>query len=104
MNEFAKRMEWLGRLPWRMIGWSLVVVLLLLPLVAMQLTPEVVWTASDFLFAAILLGGTGLLIELAVRRLPLMGYRLAAIAVILVTLLVVWASLAVATIAPQTLV
>jgi hypothetical protein len=42
--------------------------LLLVPFVAMQFTDEVAWGAFDFVFAAILLGGAGLLIERAMRR------------------------------------
>ena len=41
--------------------------LLLLPAIALLFTDEVQWTAGDFLFAAVLLGGTGLLVELVVR-------------------------------------
>ena len=43
-------------------------VVLLVPLVAMQFTEEVDWGAFDFVFAAALLVGSGLLLELAVRR------------------------------------
>lgn len=41
---------------------------LLLPLVAMQVTDEVEWSLADFVFAGALLGGTGLLFELAARK------------------------------------
>ncbi|NBD95184.1 MAG: hypothetical protein GVY11_01750 [Gammaproteobacteria bacterium] len=53
--------------PWRALGWSAAACLLLLPLVAMQFTDEVAWRGGDFLFAALLIGGTGLALELAVR-------------------------------------
>ena len=43
-------------------------VILLLPLVAMQFTDEVNWGVFDFVFAGALLGGTGLLLELAVEE------------------------------------
>jgi hypothetical protein len=39
-----------------------------LPLVAMQLTDEVVWTAQDFVAAGILLTMTGVAAEVALRR------------------------------------
>ena len=58
------------RLPWRPIGWSAAVALLLLPLVAMRLTAEVRWTLSDFVFAAVLIGGVGGAFELVVRAAP----------------------------------
>lgn len=52
---------------WRIAGWGSLVALLLLPALAMQFTREVDWTASDFVFAAILLGFLGGVVELAVR-------------------------------------
>jgi hypothetical protein len=43
--------------------------ILLLPLVAMQITDEVDWGVGDFVFAGVLLGGAGLLLhELAARK------------------------------------
>src|SRR4029079_19718614 len=39
-------------IPWRVIGWGAVTILLMLPLIAMQFTTEVNCTASDFIFAA----------------------------------------------------
>jgi hypothetical protein len=55
--------------------------ILLLPLVAMQITGEVDWGLADFVFAGALLGGTGLLFELAVRKPGNIAYRGAAIAI-----------------------
>jgi hypothetical protein len=54
---------------------------LLVPLVAMQFTEEVNWSPFDFVFAAALLGGTGLLLELAVRKPSRFAYRVATTAV-----------------------
>jgi hypothetical protein len=56
-------------------------VILLLPLVAMQFTDEVDWGVADFVLAGALLGGTGVLLELAVRKPRNLAYRVAAIAV-----------------------
>jgi hypothetical protein len=55
--------------------------ILLLPLVAMQFTDEVAWGVADFVFAGILLGGTGLLLELATRKPGKVAYRVAALAI-----------------------
>src|SRR5919109_2892900 len=55
--------------------------ILLLPLVAMQITDEVNWGLADFVFAGALLGGTGLLLELAARKPGNIAYRAAAIAI-----------------------
>ena len=69
--------------------------ILLIPFVAMQFTREVNWTASDFVIAAILLAGTGLLFELAAAKLRTRKSRLIAIAVIGFCFVFVWAELAV---------
>ena len=60
---------------WRMIGWGTAGVLLLLPLVAMQLTAQVSWTVGDFIFAAMMFGLVGAILELAVGRSPSWAYR-----------------------------
>jgi hypothetical protein len=52
--------------------------ILLVPLVAMQLTDEVDWGVADFVFAAGLLVGSGLLLELAMRKPRVLAYRVAA--------------------------
>lgn len=62
----------------RIIGWGGAGLLLLAPLVAMQFTDEVDWTASDFVFAGLLLGGLGVALELAVRRGRDWSHRIAA--------------------------
>ncbi|HYF25086.1 MAG TPA: hypothetical protein VD931_05055 [Baekduia sp.] len=54
---------------------------LLLPLIGMQVSDEVQWSPADFVFAAVLLAGTGLLLELAARRPRTAGPRVAAAAV-----------------------
>ena len=69
--------------------------LLLLPFLAMQITVEVNWSLSDFAIAALLLFGSGLLIEAVLRSLKRRIYRRIAIAAILILLVLVWAELAV---------
>jgi cytochrome b subunit of formate dehydrogenase len=69
--------------------------ILLVPLVAMQFTSEVIWTGFDFAVAAALLTGTGLLFELALRKLHTKPARIKAGALLGVALLLVWAELAV---------
>jgi hypothetical protein len=54
---------------------------LLVPLVAMQVTDEVNWSLADFVLAGALLGGTGLLYELSARKPGNIVYRAAAIAI-----------------------
>ncbi len=69
--------------------------LLLLPFIAMQFTREVNWSLSDFVIAGILLFGTGLTIELVLRKIRQTKYRLLLCSIILLALFLVWAELAV---------
>jgi hypothetical protein len=56
--------------------------ILLLPLVAMQITDEVDWGLADFAFAGALLGGTGLLLhQLATRKAGNIAYQAVATAI-----------------------
>lgn len=71
------------------------VLLLLIPLVAMQFTQEVVWTLSDFVVAGILLFGTGLTYVLVARQGGNTTYRVAVGVAVAAGLLLVWANLAV---------
>lgn len=68
---------------------------LLLPLVAMQLSDEVNWTPFDFVIAGILLFSTGLAYELVARRSSRAAYRIAVGVALATALLLVWANLAV---------
>ncbi|MGK0255233.1 MAG: peptidoglycan/LPS O-acetylase OafA/YrhL [Mariniflexile sp.] len=69
--------------------------LLLIPIIAMQITDEVNWTLIDFVVAGGLLLGTGLLCELAIRKIKKIKYRVAVCVALLVLLLLIWAELAV---------
>lgn len=69
--------------------------ILLIPLIAMQFTREVNWTSTDFVIAAVLLAGTGMLFEVASAKLRSRKSRLIACAVIGFCFLFVWAELAV---------
>jgi hypothetical protein len=69
--------------------------LLLLPLVAMLFTEEVDWGPGDFILAAIILGGTGLLFELALRRSTDNAYRTGMLLALVTTLLLAWSNAAV---------
>jgi hypothetical protein len=69
--------------------------LLTIPAIAMVFTTEVNWTAFDFVVGGVLLVGTGLICEIALRVLKKTSHRVVACAVILAVLFVVWAELAV---------
>ena len=80
----------------RLIGIVLTVVLILLiPLIAMQFTDEVNWTLLDFVVAGVLLLATGFLSEVVIRKVNKMEYRIAIYLAILVAFLLIWAELAV---------
>jgi len=69
--------------------------LLLVPLIAMQVTDEVRWSPFDFVVAAALLFGTGLTYELVARRMGSIAYRAAVGVAVAAALLLVWINLAV---------
>lgn len=80
----------------RLIGILITAALLLLiPFIAMQFTNEVKWTRFDFVVAGVLLFGTGLLCELALRIVRKTRYRIAVVGAILLALFIIWAELAV---------
>lgn len=72
-----------------------VMLILLIPLIAMQFTNEVDWSLGDFLVMGVLLSGTGLMCELVLRIVKKIEYRLLLIAAILFGFFLVWAQLAV---------
>lgn len=69
--------------------------LLLIPLIAMQFTPEVNWTLSDFIVMGGLLLAVGLLVELVLRKVSTRRNRILLGLAILFGFLLVWAELAV---------
>lgn len=73
----------------------LAVMLLLIPLIAMQFTDEVNWKLGDFLIAGVLLIGTGLMCELVFRKVKNIYFQIAICLALLVLLLLIWAELAV---------
>lgn len=80
----------------RLIGIVLTVALLLLvPFLAMQFGEEVNWTLIDFVVAGVLLLGTGLLIELVLRKVKKTSNRIIICGVILFVLALIWIELAV---------
>lgn len=81
--------------PWRITGWGFAALLLLLPLVAMQFTAEVNWTASDFVFAGVLIGAVGFATELTVRRTQVPTYRAGVGLALVAGFLTIWADAAV---------
>lgn len=81
-----------NRLPFTLLAVPL---LLLIPLIAMQFTPEVNWSPADFLVMSALLFSTALIIELVLRKIKSKQHRIILCVAVLLTFLLVWAELAV---------
>lgn len=80
----------------RLLGIIIFVSLLLVvPLIAMQVTSEVSWTIFDFLIAGVLLFGTGLILEIIIRKVKTKRNRILIVTFVLILLLLVWLELAV---------
>ena len=80
---------------WRIVVWAAAALILLLPLLAMQVTDQVAWSLTDFVFAGALLVGAGLTYELAARKAGNIAYRAAIGVAGAAALLLVWLSLGV---------
>lgn len=70
-------------------------VILSIPMIAMQFTDQVNWKTGDFVIMGILLFGTGIVCELALRMFSHSKYKYIVCGVILLAFLLVWAELAV---------
>lgn len=80
----------------RLSGILLAVALLLLvPLVAMQFSTGVDWDLKDFIVAGLLLSGTGLTIELIIRKTKSNERRFLLAALVVIILVLIWGQLAV---------
>jgi len=78
-----------------MVWATVVALILLIPLVAMQFTDEVAWTLSDFIVMGVLLFGTGLTYVLITRSSSNTAYRFAVGIAVGTAFLLVWLNLAV---------
>tara|TARA_B100000678_G_scaffold278994_1_gene274260 strand:+ start:289 stop:537 length:249 start_codon:yes stop_codon:yes gene_type:complete len=70
-------------------------ILLLIPLVAMQLTKEVNWSLFDFIIMGAMLLITGLLGEVILKRVKKSKHRLILMVAIVMIFFLIWAELAV---------
>lgn len=75
--------------------FSIVGILLLIPLIAMQFTDKVKWSPFDFMIMGILLSITGIIAALIWTKIKSVQYRIAFLLVLLVVLLLIWLELAV---------
>lgn len=80
---------------WSLLVWGAAAGLLLLPLVAMQFTHEVAWTAFDFAVFGTMLAVACGIFELAVRLSGSFAYRAGVGVAVVAGFLLVWVNLAV---------
>ena len=82
-----------GNWAWvRPLAWGGGAALILLPLIAKNLTQEVGWEVGDFMFAAIMVGAVGAAFELAVRVRSSWSYRAGAALGLAAGFLIIWAN------------
>jgi hypothetical protein len=80
---------------WRIAGWSIAALLLLLPLITMQFTDAVNWDETDFAVAGTLIVGVGATYELAVRMTDNIAFRCAVGVALAAACFLIWMNLAV---------
>src|SRR3712207_3821669 len=80
---------------WRIAGWGIAALLLLLPLMAMQFTDEVNCDETDFAVAGALIVGVGVTYELAGRMTGNVAYRPAVGVALAAAFILIWMNLAV---------
>ena len=69
--------------------------MLIIPLIAMQLTDEVEWSLFDFIIMGTLLLITGLMGEIIFKKVKKYKHRVILYVVVAITFLLIWAELAV---------
>ena len=91
-TALKERSTMLARNTYRSVGGVALVTafVLLIPLLAMQVTDEVVWDLADFVFAGTLIFGTGLTFVLAARKAGNIAYRAAVGVALAAAFILVW--------------
>jgi hypothetical protein len=89
-SERAGRGDWNY---WRIARWSAVPILLLIPLVMMQSTPDWHWGPGGFVLAGIVIGAPVLLYEVAASRSMSSAYGIAAAVALAASFLTVWTTI-----------
>ena len=73
----------------------IIAILLLIPLIAMQITDEINWNLFDFVIAGVLLLATGLTCDFVIRKVNKNKFRILIFVVIFLMFLLIWAELAI---------
>lgn len=93
MTESTKPANAVARNYWRIVRWTAALALLLTPLVMMQISDGWHWTAGSFLFAGTMIGGVGLLYELAERASESRAYRAGVAVTLVASFLTIWTAI-----------
>lgn len=70
-------------------------IILSIPAIAMLFTNEVQWSLLDFILAAVLIFGTGLVISIISRKVQKKRLRWVLVMLVIITLILLWVELAV---------
>jgi hypothetical protein len=92
MNEMLSNDGWLARLPWRPLVWGGAAALYAVPVVAKLTVPGMLWDETDFIFAAVLIFGSALLVEIGLRLSSDVAYRMAVAVAVGATFFTIWAN------------
>lgn len=74
---------------------AVIVILLLIPFIAMQISDSVNWSLSDFVIMGLLLSGTGILCEFTLRKVKTTKNRIIICLIIILIFILIWTELAV---------
>lgn len=74
---------------------TIIEMILLIPFIAMQFTPEVRWTLADFVIAGIVFLGFGSMIEGIILKIQNRTYKTLLYIILIILFLLLWAELAV---------
>ncbi|WP_299765461.1 hypothetical protein [uncultured Dokdonia sp.] len=74
---------------------TIIGMILLIPFIAMQFTPEVRWALADFVIAGIVLLGFGSMIEGIILKIQNRTYKTLLYIILIILFLLLWAELAV---------
>ena len=78
---------------WRIARWTSALALLLTPLIMMQVSEEWHWGIGSFVAAGIMIGGVGLLYEIAERASGSRAYRAGVAVALMASFLTVWTTI-----------
>lgn len=95
MNDVLSNDGRLARLPWRPLVWGGAAALYAVPVVAKLTVEGMLWDETDFIFAAVVIFGSALLVEIGLRLSHDIAYRAGVAIAVGATFLTVWSNAAV---------